>query len=146
MAGRPKRRADLARLKGEEGEAFLELLAQGLGVDVAAKELKITKSAAWDWVNAEENHTAVARAREMASDYLAQAALQISDNLDGNVNRDRLRVDMRKWLAAKYNPKVYGEKTGVAVQVNVGDMHLDALRHSETVRPVHEVNMGKEDN
>jgi hypothetical protein len=32
----------------------------------------------------------------------------------GSVAHNRLRMDARKWLAAKYLPKVYGERTVVA--------------------------------
>jgi hypothetical protein len=32
----------------------------------------------------------------------------------GSIAHNRLRMDARKWLAAKYLPKVYGERTVVA--------------------------------
>lgn len=34
----------------------------------------------------------------------------IADNTDGDVQRDRLRVDTRKWYLSKVLPKKYGEK------------------------------------
>ena len=66
-----------------------------------------------------------ARAREAQADYLADEILQIADDgandtyvdENGNVRTDydviarsKLRVDARKWIAAKLKPKVYGEK------------------------------------
>lgn len=66
-----------------------------------------------------------ARAREAQADKLAEEALQIADDGrsdtyvdgDGNVKTDteviqrsRLRVDTRKWLASKMAPKKYGDK------------------------------------
>src|SRR5262245_36273727 len=65
-----------------------------------------------------------ARARERQADVLAGQILEISDDgsrdtiqtEDGEVvnhehiQRSRLRVDSRKWLASKLAPKKYGEK------------------------------------
>lgn len=69
-----------------------------------------------------------ARAREAQADRFAEEILQIAD--DGkndtyvdengvkrvdqdNVNRSKLRVDARKWLASKLAPKKYGDKQQV---------------------------------
>lgn len=49
------------------------------------------------------------RAKEDSADALADDILHIADN-DGDVQRDRLRVDARKWIASKLKPKKYGER------------------------------------
>lgn len=69
-----------------------------------------------------------ARAREVQADCLADEILEISDNSgndimfddDGkeivnynHIQRDRLRVDSRKWLAGKLRPKKYGDTKAV---------------------------------
>ena len=66
------------------------------------------------------------RAREDQAHMLAEQIIAISDDNtrdtylddDGNeivkhdhINRSRLRVESRKWYAAKLNAKVYGDKT-----------------------------------
>lgn len=69
-----------------------------------------------------------ARAKEMQADLLAEEILDIADDgsndlmtvVKGNeayevenkevVNRSRLRVDSRKWIASKLKPKKYGDK------------------------------------
>ena len=66
-----------------------------------------------------------AEAKRLQADLLAEEILDISDDdsldeiIDDNgnvklnaeyVQRSRLRVDSRKWIAAKLMPKVYGEK------------------------------------
>lgn len=72
----------------------------------------------------EEFSEQYARARELQADFMAGEILQIAD--DGSkdivhtelgdytnheaINRSRLRVDARKWLASKLAPKVYGDK------------------------------------
>lgn len=52
-----------------------------------------------------------ARAREMQADALADEITDIADNIEGDPQRDRLRVDARKWAASKLKPRKYGDKT-----------------------------------
>ena len=69
--------------------------------------------------------TQYARATQKRADAIFEDTLSISDNRkgdiyidkDGNeqtdhavINRDRLRVDTRKWVAGKLRPKKYGDK------------------------------------
>ena len=58
-----------------------------------------------------------ARAREAQADTLADEIIDIADGKraeyeggEADVQRDRLAMDARKWVAAKLKPKVYGEK------------------------------------
>lgn len=80
------------------------------------------------WLNASEERTKLyADARECRADALADEIISISDEVsvittidDGGavelkldataVARNRLRVDARKWAAAKLKPKAYGDK------------------------------------
>lgn len=71
-----------------------------------------------------------AQAKMKQAEYMVEEIIEISDdtsrdtliktNKEGEeyevannewINRSRLRVDTRKWLAAKLAPKVYGDKT-----------------------------------
>jgi hypothetical protein len=59
-------------------------------------------------------------ARQRQAHFLAEQALMIADDASGdvvgdqinhaNVNRSRLRIDARRWLAGKLLPAVYGDK------------------------------------
>ena len=72
-----------------------------------------------------------ARARELQAEFLADQILEIADDKSGdevavfngdeggpdatrvdyeNIQRSKLRVDARKWKAAKLSPKKYGDK------------------------------------
>jgi hypothetical protein len=60
-----------------------------------------------------------ARAKEEQADFLAEEILEISDHTNEDhtpftgsnvVNRDKLRVDARKWIASKLKPKKYGDR------------------------------------
>jgi len=87
-----------------------------------------------------------AQAREIQADRLAEEILEIADDArndymekvgrDGrrkvefnseNVNRSRLRIDTRKWLAGKLRPKVYGDKQVVDVNHGLEKMNDDEL-------------------
>lgn len=59
-----------------------------------------------------------AQARDAQADTLADEIVDIADGEKGSrpaqdSNRDRLRVDARKWVAAKLKPKKYGDKLDV---------------------------------
>lgn len=78
-----------------------------------------------------------ARAREAQADTLFDEMLDIADNarndwmasggeddagytLNGeHIQRSKLRIDTRKWMAGKMRPKVYGDKIDVAHSGNV---------------------------
>lgn len=76
-----------------------------------------------------------ARAKEDAADTLFDEVLIIADSQEGdvitvdgqdsvnhdNINRARLRIDARKWLAGKLRPKVYGEKIDVNNKHDMSD-------------------------
>ena len=53
-----------------------------------------------------------ARAREEQAESYADEITEIADNddPDGDVQRDRLRIDARKWVSSKLKPKKYGDR------------------------------------
>jgi hypothetical protein len=51
-----------------------------------------------------------ARAKEEAAELFSEDMLEIADSSSGDVQRDRLRVDTRKWIASKLKPKKFGDK------------------------------------
>lgn len=149
MAGRKLTREGLAKLETPEGADELVALAeQGLGIDAIAKAMRIPRGSITMWLKEGNHGSLFARAREAAADHLAVEALEIADELDrsapGEVARDRLRVDTRKWLASKWNAAQYGEaKQGLNVNLNLGDLHLQAVK---AVKPVYEHDVGGPDN
>jgi hypothetical protein len=82
----------------------------------------------WRRTNKEFQHL-YAQAKEDQSDLMVEEILEIADessldtiiktDKDGNehevcnsewINRSRLKVDTRKWVASKFRPKIYGDK------------------------------------
>jgi hypothetical protein len=53
------------------------------------------------------------RAKEESAEALSEDMLEIADDKEGDPQRDRLRIETRKWLASKLKPKKYGDKLAV---------------------------------
>ena len=106
-----------------------QLATSNKGLKVICKENGISSRTFYDWVEAhEDNQHQYARARELQADYLVEEMLEIADETSGDiminekgisvenrefVSRSRLKVDTRKWIAAKLRPKKYGDKIDV---------------------------------
>ncbi len=50
------------------------------------------------------------RAEELHADFIADQIVEISDTED-NPQRARVRIEARKWKAAKLHPRAYGDKS-----------------------------------
>lgn len=59
-----------------------------------------------------------ARARELNADILVDEALEIADT-DPDPIAARNRIDIRKWIASKHRPKIYGERIDLNVSSTV---------------------------
>lgn len=146
MAGRPSIYSeDLAF-------AICQRLAEGESLrSICSAEEMPGKTTILRWLD--ENaafRSQYARAREVQADTLADDILEIADDARNDwmerndkdnagwiansehINRSRLRVDSRKWLAAKLQPKKYGEHLNMDANVN-GNMTV--LFDDPTIRP-----------
>lgn len=95
-----------------------------------------------------------ARAKDEAADALVDEMLDIADDaandwmkvhdkdnpgyrLNGEaINRSRLRVDTRKWIAAKLKPKRYGEKVAVGGADDMPPIQTADMTPVETARRI----------
>lgn len=57
-------------------------------------------------------------AKEDQADYLAEECLTIADDKDLEPADKRIRVDTRKWLASKFQPKKYGDRQTIEHEVS----------------------------
>lgn len=107
-------------------EAICTKIAEGEFYADIAKEIGVSRGTLANWLSDEAHADMYARAREARADHMAEQILEIADesssdtylDSDGNekvngevVQRSRLRVDARKWLASKMFPKRYGDVT-----------------------------------
>lgn len=67
------------------------------------------------WIRESDELTeARARAREACAEALAEGTLEIADDTDGDVARDRLRVDVRQRLAAQLDSSRWAKDRSAA--------------------------------
>ena len=121
-------------------------IAEGDNVWSYSQREKIPYSSLRQWIDADVARAdKYARAREDRADKLADEIVAISDEADvalrhdgedmrlaldaAAIARNRLRVDARKWVAAKLKPRVYGEKVA-----HGGDPDAPPIQHSMAVR------------
>jgi hypothetical protein len=68
----------------------------------------------WRWLHEDQELMLhFARAREAGAVAMAYDCLDIADDVLGDAARDRLRVDTRMKLAAKFAPAILGERVAV---------------------------------
>ena len=119
-AGRP------SKYSKEIADKICELIATTQkSMATICKEVGIPYGTHLEWVRSNEEYSKqYARAKEDQADLLAEQILEISDDKAGdllsgefgevgntaNIQRARLQVDSRKWIAAKLKPKKYGDK------------------------------------
>lgn len=123
----------MAAPKGKEkkeqlfNEVLIDISENGKSA-IAALKGRLSTQTFFDLLTDDEKSKRYARACEMRAEVMANEIIDISDDqendviitLDGNeivnhnvINRSRLRVDTRKWLLSKLQPKKYGDKIDV---------------------------------
>lgn len=136
MAGTPIRRALFAKIEKMGGIEFVcAHIAEGMTIGRLAEFLECSRPLLSFWINqTEERKEAVLRARKLKAEKLAEDALEIADTVDetsvAGVNKARLQVETRKWMASKLDPEGYGETKGPQVNISIGDLHLQALKQA----------------
>lgn len=120
--GRPSKYSDAL------ADTICELIATTeRGLHSICKELEISVVSVFKWIKENENFSNnYARAKESQAELSASKILEIADDASNDdlideegrvrpnsewINRSRLRVDARKWIASKLHPKKYGDKT-----------------------------------
>lgn len=144
MSGRPKLRAFCRKVEKNGGEdAVFERIADGEPIKTIMADYGVSRGMFYLWKKGneelEEKYTV---ARQLAADAHVENALEILDDLEdegdtvtsAQVGAASARANYRKWLASVQNREQYGErKGGVELTLNVGELHLDALRASGTM-------------
>jgi hypothetical protein len=105
---------------------ILEKISSGQSLVSAVKSLGIPYATAkYQIRNSETIKSDYHRAIEERGDYLADELVDLADEMppadldpaliNAWVNRQRLRIDARKWSASKLRPKQWGDKIDVSV-------------------------------
>jgi len=117
-------------------DAVYAALADGRTQLEIADDLFVSRSTFANQLRKQEGHRErMHEVQEARAEAYADEALVIAENADeeskAGISKAKLRVDVRKWLAAINDPKRYaGQRDAPTVNVNltVNQLHLDALR------------------
>ncbi|MDA0207765.1 MAG: hypothetical protein O3A53_20840 [Acidobacteria bacterium] len=140
MAGRPKRAQLVKAVNAVGGEdALIERIEGGETIASIAESLGTSRPMLSSFLNRSSNtKERIRRARETCADSLVEATLAIADSATHENDRaKRLQVSTRQWLASKFNRQAYGDSPTVAMQFNMGELMLDALKQSPPPIPPH---------
>lgn len=133
MPGRPKFRQDMALLEDLPDDMIISMLEVGKSQTQICYELGIGRRALEQWIE-DTDPTIIARARAKAADQLAVETLAIADSMaDSNPQRDVQRIRTRQWLAERWDQKTYGLQKAAQVNINIQDLRMAALRHTEVL-------------
>jgi hypothetical protein len=99
------------------------------GMHAICKEVGISYPTHLNWLRTYEEYLSkYVRAKEDQADFLSDEMLEISDHTEEDhtpftganvIQRDRLRIDTRKWIASKLKPKKYGDKLDIEQTVHM---------------------------
>ena len=133
MAKSPKRRRGRQSLYKRELAAYICVqVAAGRSLVSITREPGVpTYPTIMEWLKAHDEFASMYRqAKEDQADTLADEIIAIADSVkdagpadSAKVNAARLRVDARKWVAAKLKPKVYGDRVKAALTGAVSVEH-----------------------
>ncbi len=94
----------------ENKTKVLDLIADGLSVRAICRQDDMPgRQTLYRWI-ADDKDFGNRYARARRAEYMFDEIIEIADNSNGEVNRDRLRVDARKWKLSKMQPKKYGDR------------------------------------
>lgn len=113
-----------------------DLSSSSIGLHHICRKHGVSHQSFYEWIKDEQLLDKYMRARDEQADYLADEILNIADDKKGdlqasehglvgnaaNVQRSRLQVEARKWIAAKLKPKKYGEKLQTEQTINVNKL------------------------
>mgnify|MGYP001172081443 FL=1 len=132
MTGRPILREGLRKLNEIGEDKIFAELAAGMTTRQAIKHFGCTSNRVfYKWLDSDEGRRdRYMSARKMWADMLAEETIEIADGAidahDATVRK--LRIESRKWVAARVNPDNWAERKDPLLNITLGDQHLNALK------------------
>ncbi|MEN3974791.1 hypothetical protein [Emcibacter sp. SYSU 3D8] len=132
----------MARLEAVGVDALLTEWAGGLTFQQLADAHHVGKSSIQRFLNSPENKERFAEAKRLRAAALADECQAIADAEDKDsyvddgttrpntvkVQRDKLRIETRKWYAGMLDPANFGERGGPSINISIGQAHLDVMK------------------
>jgi len=123
----------MALLEDLPDDMIVSMFEAGKSQTQICYELGIGRRALEQWIE-DTDPSIIARARAKAADKLAVETLDIADSMaDSNPQRDVQRIRTRQWLAERWDQKTYGLQKAASVNINIQDLRMAALRHTEVL-------------
>jgi len=109
----------------ENKARVLELIGEGLSVrEICRQDDMPSRQTVYNWIEKDKDFgNRYERACARRADAMFDEIIEIADNSNGDVNRDRLRVDARKWSLSKMQPKKYGDRLEIDGEVATTVVH-----------------------
>lgn len=136
MAGRPKHREFMQRLEAAGGDAWLlERVANGEYISDLAVELQVALPTLSYYLNHKDRREEYRHARKIAAQTHAETGQRVVDSATVQTAQvARLRSDYRRWLAERLDPDMWDRRAdSEGATVNIGTLHLDALRQAPAI-------------
>lgn len=90
-----------------------DVVENKISFNEAVKHSNISLMSFYKWIAANEEIQGIYNyARKVRSDVLFEQIVDISDE-SADFQKDRLRIDARKWVVSKMQPKKYGDRLDV---------------------------------
>jgi thioesterase domain-containing protein len=113
-------------------EKIFEEISNGRTISSIAREFQVSRNMLSTILNGPEHRTQLRAAQRQGAEQLADAALEIADNVPEDaaaISKARERISVRKWMASAMDPDRWNTtRANQQVQVNISAQHLDALR------------------
>ena len=137
MAAQKLTREGCKKLDGIGEDFIFERVMAGRTIKSIQKEVEIGNRVFYTWLHGgpkstrdPSRWTRYQEARRIAADTLAEECVEIADaTVDPEqVGISKLKIQARQWLAGAMNPETFGNRQSTQVNVNLGDMHIQALK------------------
>jgi transposase-like protein len=115
-------------------EVVWSLVRSGMYIKDVAQSFGVSYDTLMDWVKrgGPERSRGYDEAKRDSADALVERGLvtleEADEQLTSAVNKAAKIADYLKWMAAKRDRKQYGDGPSTAIVVDMGQLHLDALR------------------
>ena len=140
MAGKPLTRNIISHVTEQGGADWLyEQIASGVTVSQIAKQFECARGTMSRVLNSNpEWAKALEKGRLEAADAIAERGLELVDGLSATSGTNEIaaireQANYRKFMAGALNAELYGGKASSHITINLGDLHIEALKKSKMI-------------
>ena len=114
-------------------KSFFQRIGEGDSLRMIARDYRIPKSTLWDWIQRNQDlmtqYGEAQQSRAMHHAHSVEELIEKVERGEMDPHDARVSIDARKWLAAKFYPKMFSDKYKLDVETrDLNLQHLDALK------------------